>query len=134
MVDLALVLVGVWLLFTLLHTELRRREIELARAKLRARTDAVRQRARALEVELEGLAGPAQASDPILVGYPAGHPENLAWSPFASSTAASLAEGVPPRPEQRLSGTPSEPEEEPPANAERAIERIPTADRAHEPA
>jgi hypothetical protein len=85
MVDLALVLVGFWLLFTVVHAELRRREVELGRAKHRTRTEEARERARALEVELEGLAGPPPR-DPLLAGLP------------ADPTGAQIAEVVSPRP------------------------------------
>ena len=70
MVDLALVLVGVWLLVSLVHAELRRREVELIRAKHRMRAESAQDRARAVEAELEGMVAAAPAADPLLAGPP----------------------------------------------------------------
>ncbi len=52
-VDLALALVGLWLLFHVCHTELRRRESEIALENHRAQVDVARERARGLQQQLD---------------------------------------------------------------------------------
>lgn len=54
MIDIALGFVGLWLLFVVLHHELRRREFELAGVHHRERTREAERRARAFRLDLEG--------------------------------------------------------------------------------
>jgi len=125
MVDLALVLVGIWLLFSVVHAELRRREVELARAKRRSRNEEARARARALEVELEACAAAPVTEDPRLDALP------------ANPSGAQVAEWVSPRPTEagsRLLGEVKEAVRERPELAATAIRRMIAKEPEHEPA
>lgn len=123
MVDLALVLIGVWLIFSFVHAELRRREAELGRAKKRERADRAEDRARAVEAELEGMAAPAPVSPPIVASLP------------AEPMGAPVAEGVSPppaEPDPRSSPAPREVVRERPEIPADATLRARTEDREHE--
>ena len=132
MLDLALILVGLWLLFSIVHGEFRRREVELRRARQRRQLAVANARAAEIRAEIDAEDA-GEASAPPEVDGP--H-DPLATLP-ADPTGAQIAEVVVPRPEEEgveLLGEVRQVVRENPDLAATAIQRLIAQDREREPA